>query len=85
MSFSGEIFRGIKNEVFSPFAYSVTLLNGEAIYIDGFKKILSLSGSEIAFETKKQRLKIVGTSLEISKIEEFSCVVVGKVEGFYVE
>lgn len=85
MSFSSELFRGIKDSVLMPFTYSATIINGGAIYIDGFEKILSLNNEEIVFSAKKQRLKIVGASLEIAKMEEFSCVVVGKVEGFYVE
>ncbi len=85
MSFSKELFKGIKEDLISPFAYSVTLMNGLTVYVDGFEKIISLSECEIVFSKKKQIFKIVGKQLKIEKMEEFSCVISGKIGGFYVE
>ena len=85
MSFSKELFRGIAQDVTSPFYYSVTLINGSAIYVDGFEKILSISSCEIMLKTKTHKLKISGNELKIEKMEEFSCVISGKIGGFNVE
>jgi hypothetical protein len=85
MSFSKEFFKNITQDLISPFHYSVMLINGTAVYVDGFEKILSLALDEIVLKTKKQRLKINGENLEIEKLEEFSCVITGCIRGFYVE
>lgn len=85
MSFSKELFKGVSEDFISPFGFSATIINGTAIYVDGFKKILSFSISEVLFETKKHKLKVIGENLFIKKMEEFSCVIVGKIGGFYVE
>ncbi len=85
MSFSKEFFKGVAQDLVSPFYYTVSLINGTVMYVDGFEKILAVSDSEILLKTKKQHLKINGTSLKIEKLEEFSCVVSGKIEGFYAE
>ena len=56
MSFSKELFKGVSEDFISPFGFSATIINGTAIYVDGFKKILSFSISEVLFETKKHKL-----------------------------
>lgn len=85
MSFSKELFRGVANDIVSPFSYSLTIVNGKAVYVDGFEKILIISLCEIIIKTRKCKLKIVGEELAIEKMEEFSCVIVGRIGGFYVE
>ena len=85
MSFSSEILNGIKQDLLSPFEYNLVLKNGKILYLDGFDKILSITNAELNFLVKKQRIKIVGENLKIEKLEEFSCVVSGKIEGFYEE
>ncbi len=85
MSFSKEFFKNIAQDLISPFNYSIMLINGTAIYVDGFEKILSLSYTEIVLKTKKQHLKINGNNLKIDKMEEFSCVVTGNIGGIFVE
>ena len=85
MSFSSELFKGIKDELLAPFEYNLTLKNGRAVYLDGFSKIITVSSNEMCFQLKKGALKIVGEDLKITKLEEFSCVILGKVAGFYEE
>jgi hypothetical protein len=85
MSFSKEFFRGISQEFISPFNFTVTLINGSAIYVDGFEKILSISSVEVTLKTKKHCLKIRGEELRIEKMEEFSCVIVGDIGEFIVD
>ena len=85
MSFSSEVFKGIKEELLTPFEYNLVVKNGKALYLDGFIKILALSNQEMCFQLKKRALKIVGDNLKIEKLEEFSCVISGKMVGFYEE
>ena len=85
MSFSKELFRGVSNDIVSPFNYSLTIINGKAVYVDGFEKILMISSSEISIKARKDNIKIVGEELRGEKMEEFSCVIVGRIGGFYVE
>ena len=85
MSFSSELFKGVKQDLLTPFEYNLTLKNGKVIYIDGFSKIIALTCEEVCFALKKSTLKIVGKNLKIEKLEEFSCVISGNVEGFYAE
>ena len=85
MSFSSELFKGVKQDLLTPFEYNLTLKNGKVIYLDGFSKIVTLSSEEVCFALKTRCLKVVGKNLKIEKMEEFSCVISGKVDGFYEE
>ena len=85
MSFSSELFRGVKQDLLTPFEYGITVKNGKVLYIDGFSKILALATSEMRFKLKNSTLKVVGEDLKIERLEEFSCVISGKVVGFYEE
>lgn len=85
MSFSSEIFRGIKSEFLEPFEYNLVVKNGKIIYLDGFSKILFLSTNEMRFKIRNKLLRIVGEELKIEKLEELSCVISGKMVAFYEE
>ena len=83
MSFSSEIFREIKSDFLEPFEYNLVVKNGKIAYLDGFSKVLFLSKNELRFKIKNKCLKIVGEDLKIEKLEELSCVIVGKMVAFY--
>lgn len=85
MGFSHELFRGIKQDLLEPFEYNLVVKNGIVAYLDGFSKIISISSEQMLFRLKNKILKVVGKDLKIEKLEEFSCVISGKMEGFYAE
>jgi len=59
--------------------YSLVNYNGEAVYIEGIKKIVTINDSEIIVDTPKARVKVVGEGLEIFSLEEKTIIVKGKI------
>lgn len=65
--------------------YQIVDYNGEAIYIEGVKRILNLTGEAIRFETRKALIEFTGEELVLDRADEGSAVVRGKVRGISVE
>ena len=61
--------------------YSVVNYNGEAVYIEGIKKVMIVSDTEIVVDTGKLRVRVAGEELAIFSLEEKSMVVKGKIFG----
>ena len=61
--------------------YCTVNYNGEAVYIEGVKKIVSIADTEVIISVKDKNLKIVGEGLQISNLEEKTIVVRGEVFG----
>ena len=59
--------------------YSVVNYNGEAVYLEGIKKVVVVSDTEIVVDTGKQRVRIAGEELAISLLEEKSMVAKGRI------
>ena len=59
--------------------YSMVNYNGEAIYLEGIKKIINVSDIEVVVDTKKARLRIAGEELCIFSLEEKTMIVKGKI------
>ena len=59
--------------------YSVVNYNGEAVYLEGIKKVVTVSGAEMVFDTGKGRVKISGGDLAVFLLEEKTAVVKGRI------
>lgn len=64
--------------------YQIVDYNGEAIYIEGVRRILNLTGASIRFETKRALIEFTGEGLTLDRADEGSAVVRGKVTGIGV-
>ncbi|MCL2061798.1 MAG: YabP/YqfC family sporulation protein [Firmicutes bacterium] len=59
--------------------YSLVNYNGEAVYIEGVKKLLVISDTEIIVDTGKPRIRVSGEGLAIFSLEEKTMVVKGTI------
>ncbi|MCL2798649.1 MAG: YabP/YqfC family sporulation protein [Firmicutes bacterium] len=59
--------------------YSVVNYNGEAVYIEGIKKVVSLSDTETVFDAGKGRVRITGEGLSVFALEEKTAVIKGRI------
>ena len=61
--------------------YSVVNYNGESVYIEGIKKVASLSDTEMVFDTGNGRVRVAGEQLTVFSLEEKTAVVKGRITG----
>ena len=59
--------------------YSLVNYNGEAVYIEGIKKIVAVSDNEITVDTPKARVRVAGEELAVFALEEKTMVVRGRI------
>ena len=59
--------------------YSLINYNGEAVYIEGIKKVLLMSDTEIVVDAGKLRLRVGGEDLAVHSLEEKTIIVSGKI------
>ena len=59
--------------------YSLVNYNGEAVYLEGIKKIASLSDAEMIFDTGKGRVRITGEGLTVFSLEEKTVIIKGRI------
>ena len=59
--------------------YSMVNYNGEAVYLEGIKRVVSVSDLEVIVDTKRARLKVVGEELAIFSLEEKTMIIKGKI------
>ncbi len=57
--------------------YSLVNYNGEAVYLEGIKKVITVSDTEIVVDTGKPRVRIAGENLAVYSLEEKTMVVKG--------
>lgn len=59
--------------------YNIINYGGEAIYIEGIRRILSIDPQNMRFDCKKKIISLTGEDLNVSQMEDGCAVVVGKV------
>ena len=59
--------------------YSLVNYNGEAVYLEGIKKVVLVSETEIVVDTGKPRVRITGGGLAVFSLEDKTMVVKGKI------
>ena len=84
MSFFGEIASVLGfDEARLALGYSYVVYNGEAVYVEGIKKVLRLDESEIAFLVNKGVLYVGGEGLTVSDLSGATALVRGSIEAVY--
>lgn len=61
--------------------YSAVLMGGEAAYVDGISRIISVSAGKIEIAAGKILLEVSGEDLVIDELERESVIVKGKITG----
>lgn len=59
--------------------YNLVNYNGEAVYLEGIKKIIFISDTEIVIDTAKPRVRIAGEDLAVFSLEEKSIIIKGRI------
>ena len=59
--------------------YQIINYNGNAVYIEGFRRILSIDERAVAVALKKQRLTVSGENLAVKELENNTVIVCGKI------
>ena len=65
--------------------YQVINYSGAAVYIEGFKRILSIDERAVAVATKKQRLTVSGENLAVKELENNTVIVCGRIVSVSAE
>ena len=81
MSFSDELTKIFNIDTLAK-SFSLTVLNDELVVIEGVKKVLEISKTEIFFENVLARkIKILGAGFVVSRLEKNEIYVKGKLEA----
>lgn len=84
MSFFGEMARALGyDEARLALGYNYIVYNGEAVYVEGVKRILRIDAEEVAFSVKSGVLYVSGNSLAVSEICGGSVTVRGEILAVY--
>jgi len=59
--------------------YSWVNYNGEALYLEGIKKVVLLSDAEIVVDTGKPRVRVTGEGLTVFSLEEKTLIIKGRI------
>jgi len=59
--------------------YSFVNYNGEAVYIEGIKKIVTIEDSLIVVDSPKTRIRVEGEDLSIFSLEEKTMIIKGRI------
>lgn len=77
MSFFKEVATALGIDIAN--GYQVINYNGLAVYIEGFRRILSIDGTAVVVGMKKQRLTVSGENLAVRELENNTVIVCGKI------
>ena len=75
-------YLGINNNEILNFRYYV--LSNSAIFVVGYKKILSYSLEQIVLSIKNNEFNIVGADLNIKELDKTNIVITGKINKIYL-
>ena len=78
-------FREISEKVKKKGSYTLVNYGGNALYIEGVKKIIDVTDSVMEFALKEGTLLVEGTGLYLIDIEDGTLIIKGEVEKSYVE
>lgn len=86
MSFMGEIAAALgldKSSIAN--GYQIVNYNGNAVYAEGFKRVLSIGVEEVVLGLKAGRIRIAGQNLSVKELEKDSLIVCGKITSYTEE
>lgn len=64
--------------------YKIINFDGRAVYIEGYRSLMSISKEEVVLKLKKGRLKVIGKDIVIKDLNEGVLVVYGKITSVEV-
>ncbi|MBQ7227495.1 MAG: YabP/YqfC family sporulation protein [Clostridia bacterium] len=62
--------------------YSAVLMGGEAVYVEGISRIVSVSGEKIEVSARKKLLVVEGEDLSLEEVEKESVIIKGRIACF---
>ncbi len=65
--------------------YQIIDYNGNAVYCEGFKRVLSVGENEVALGLKGKRIVVSGEGLSIKELENNTVIIVGKIRSVITE
>lgn len=87
MSFFNEVISllGIDAQMLAA-GYQIVNYNGEAVYVEGYKKVLSIAENEIILELRKgKKISLQGEGLNVFSLEDTTIIVKGKISACVTE
>ncbi|MDR0426628.1 MAG: hypothetical protein LBH24_05635 [Clostridiales bacterium] len=85
MSFFNEIASAIGDSVRTAGNYNIINYNGDSIYIEGIKRLVSISEEKVIMTVKKGVLTVTGVDLCVFDLEKESLIIKGNIRATYVE
>ena len=80
MSFFSEVARAMGlDSIKIANGFQIINYSGEAVYVEGFTQVLSISDEEIALKLKKGKIVVAGEDLIVSTLEKGSVIIMGKI------
>lgn len=65
--------------------YQIINYNGEALYAEGFKRILNIDASEVVLGLKTKRITVSGENLSLKELENNTVIICGKIVSCVAE
>ena len=62
--------------------YRAVLMGGEAVYVEGISRIVSVSGEKIEVSARKKLLVVEGEDLSLEELEKESVIIKGRIACF---
>lgn len=85
MSFFNEIANAIGDSVKSAGNYNIINYNGDSVYIEGIRRIVSIADDKIVLSVKSGRLTVEGESLYVFDVEKECLIIKGRIRATYAE
>ena len=82
MSFMSEIAAAMGVGPSSPQSgYQIINYNGSAVYVEGFKRVLSIGDKEVVLACKAKRIVIAGESIYVRDLEKDALIICGDISS----
>lgn len=85
MSFFKEVADVLNSSGRTGDGYNIIDYGGEAIYIEGIRRILSIEPQLMRFDCKKKVIVLCGEKLAVHEMEDGCAVIVGKIVSVTAE
>ena len=81
-NFFGEIKKELKLSKVDD--YQCVFVGGKALYVEGHKGLVTLSGELVVFKTKNKIISVSGTNLQLKILSKSTLSVLGEIEHIEV-
>ena len=80
MSFFDEIkYRSLAGRVIK---YSVIVFGGEAVYVEGITRVVSVSSDKIELNAGKTLLTVEGENMTVEELEKETVIIKGRIKSY---